>query len=457
MPRRPSLSPRGWLARLRSALGRGRSLAPSVPTVRTGSGTALTRRGAWTLVVVCGGIALAWRYGARSINAVVLPALLALLAGYVQVRLRGAPDVERDLPPAGFPGEEGRVALSIETDSPFPGIVRDVLPPGVDGDPVVETTIGTAPVAYPVTYRARGHHEIGPAEVVGRDVLGLVSRRLPTEGTDRLVVYPPVRELTAGATTALVGAHDPGRSHERDEFDRLRGYDRGDPLRDVHWKSSAKRDDLIVKEFAARTDRRPVTVAAGVAERGDGASDPVDAGSGDRMAEAAASICVALLDAGVPVRLATPTGTVSAAGDREQVLRHLAAAAAGPRPDVDADVLVDATDAGATVIVGGVEWHFQGMARDPAAGRGAAAAGTEGGGGSDAVSAGDAESTGDGASDAEGLTADGGPADGSLDDEGPRDADDGPQSADDGPQSADDGPQSADDGARAPDGGGGAR
>lgn len=310
-----------------------------LPSRRTRSGVALTRRGWLALVAAAAGVALAWRYGARSINAVVVPTLVALGAGYLQVRLREPPTVRRDLPPDGAPGDGGTVTLSVETGSPYGAVVRDALPDGVDGDPTVETTVGLDPAEYEIEYRARGVYEVGPAEIVARDVLGLVSRRLTATGTDRLVVYPRVRRLTGEATAALVGAGDAGRNSDREEFDRLRSYDRGDALRDVDWKSTARHDELLVKEFTAGTARRPVTVAASATTPpDDGRRGDPDRDAGDRMAEAAASVCVTLLDAGVPVRLSTPDGTVEAApGDRTAVLEHLAGATTGGRDEGDDD------------------------------------------------------------------------------------------------------------------------
>ncbi|MGM0592534.1 MAG: DUF58 domain-containing protein [Halobacteriota archaeon] len=103
----------------------------------------------------------------------------------------------------------------------------------------------------------------------------------------------------------------------------------------MHWKTSAKRDDLIVKEFAADTDSEAVSIAAGAAP-----------GREDDMAEAVASIGLSLLSASVPIEVATPTAQLSVGvGEHRFLLEHLAAVTNGRLPNADADIVIRATDA----------------------------------------------------------------------------------------------------------------
>lgn len=310
----------------------------------------LTRRGWGVVGVAAVAFAMGAFFGARALNAVVLPALIALVAGAVQLRALSVPGVERDPPADGFPGETGTVTLRFPTDDPFTGIVRDGVPEGLTArPPAVETTVGAGPVSYDLEYRARGDHVLGPVRLTARDVLGVVERDLAVASRSHLLVYPAVRDLTATAMRDLHSLFDTTRTDERDEFDRLRGYERGDPLRDVHWKSTAKRDDLVVKEFAADSRARAVRVACGATR-----------GGADEMAEAAASVALGLLSAGVPVDLRTPRGEVTGVvGGERTVLEHLARVGSGAVPDDDADVVVRATDGGATVRVAGVERPFE--------------------------------------------------------------------------------------------------
>ncbi|WP_162562562.1 DUF58 domain-containing protein [Salinigranum rubrum] len=205
-----------------------------------------------------------------------------------------------------------------------------------------------------MTYRRRGLHTVGPVSLVARDVLGLATRRFSLSETDDLLVYPRVHDLSNRAKRDLLALHDTAESNDRDEFDRLREYVRGDSLRDVHWKTSAKRDDLIVKEFSAENRSRTVVLAVSGEE-----------GRADEMAEAGATITLAFLRAGVPVTLATPDGTLSVApGDRRQALDHLARVGHGTAaPEEEPLVSVRATRQGTVVRLGGREVSFDEMVR----------------------------------------------------------------------------------------------
>jgi uncharacterized protein (DUF58 family) len=323
-----------------------------------------TRRGYGVVGVGVGGFLLAALFGPRAINAVVVPAVVALVAAAVQLRRLDPPRVERRVPPDGFPGETGRVELRFDTDSPFAGVVTDAVDDGLDAEPSsVETTVGAGPVGYDVTYRRRGERRYGPVGFVARDVLGLLETEFSVAATSTGLAYPAIRRLTPDAVADLGALYDTSIANERDEFDTLREYERGDPLRDVHWKSTAKREALIVKEFVAETDPQAVTVAAGAATGevvGDGDDPPAD-----RMAAATASVALSLLSVGAPVRVAVPDGEVEAApGAERSLLEFLSRAGAGPVPVPDAEVVVEATATGTAVTIGDVERSFDRLAGD---------------------------------------------------------------------------------------------
>jgi uncharacterized protein (DUF58 family) len=337
----------------------------------------LTRRG-YAVVAVTGlAVGLAATFGTRALDVVAVGGVVSLLAGYLQIRGLAAPGVTREVPPDGFPGEGGAVRLAFAVDEPYAAEVRDRLPAGVHGDGRVETTVGDGVVDYEVTYRGRGEHTFERVTVRARDVLGLVEQSFEPVARERVLVYPRVHELTLGARSELLSVHEPERNAERDEFDRLREYDRGDALRDIHWKTSAKRDDLVVKVFAAEADANAVTVAAGAAP-----------GHGDAMAEAAASVCLPFVEAGIPVQLSTPGGEVTVAGgDRERLLEHLARVPDGDPAAGDVDVVVEAGET-TRVVIRGADRRFEELVGEPAPAAESATAGSRPGPGSAAATGG---------------------------------------------------------------------
>lgn len=312
--------------------------------------TQLTRRGRLLVAVLLGCLALAAVFGARSLNAVVAPSAVALLAAVVVVARTPTPTVERTTPPDGHPGERHVVRLSLADLGIGRYDLRDELADGLTGwgndvDVVDEETI-----SYELEYGRRGVYELGPLAGTVSDGLGLAERPV-TAAADRaeVLVYPPLVDPPARVRRSLEAVVDLERRPGRDEFDRLREYVRGDSPRDVHWKSSAKRpdDDLVVKEFLGRTPTDAVRIA--VAPQGDRSA--VDA-----CAVATASVAVTLLEEGVEVGVATPGETIDPAvgsSQRESILAALARLDAGEPTAPDRTIQVTATDGEAVVRAGG--------------------------------------------------------------------------------------------------------
>ncbi|PGF16218.1 DUF58 domain-containing protein [Natrinema sp. CBA1119] len=325
----------------------------------------LTLRG-WTAVVaVVVAVALSWGFGPRALNAVVVPLVVVLLAGLVTTARTTRPRVDRQPVSEGFIGEQRRVEVAIETDGPVAATVRDTVGDGLSStaEPVAETTLeGDETVAYDVELEARGRHWVGPLSIVVSDVVGLVERRFEYETTTPVLVYPRVHELDGGPAAdirALTGVAD---RRDREEFDHLREYHRGDPLRDVHWKAAAKRPDgeLVVAEYADDEAVGAVTVAAECRSRR--FDELVD--RDDEWAAAAASVITVLLERGAPVGLSLPDETQRPGDGREHhrdLLGLLAVAEPGELDDRtrrDADILVRTDADGTTIVVDDREIPF---------------------------------------------------------------------------------------------------
>ena len=337
----------------------------------------LTRRGWGLVAVVVVAEVLAILHGARALNAVAAPAVIGLAAGAVQVARGERPTVDRGAVSPGFPGDRREVSLDVSGSGV--ATVIDRTPAGVTVDPAVADTTGSATLeatlptefTYEVEFAQRGRHEVGPVIVQVRDVLGLVTTEYHVEETTVTLVYPPVYQV-AGRERLLREILDRD-AVERDEFDELREYVPGDPLRDVHWKSTAKNpDEMFVTEFADRRIDDSVVLAA---------SSTAGAFS-DAMAAAAASVAVMAIDAGVSVELRAPSVSVPTGGGvdhRDRLLRALALTDGGhPSPDEmeGVDVHVHADDDGVTLTLGTLTHDFEEMTvsrANPLADRGVSA------------------------------------------------------------------------------------
>ncbi len=112
----------------------------------------------------------------------------------------------------------------------------------------------TTSATYRVTCRPRGIYRVGPAIVRKTDPLGLAETAITVGPVDRIVVYPAIEALSG---FPIVRGQDPTMQASRPEHSRqggedfytLREYQLGDDLRRVHWPSSAKTDDLMIRQL----------------------------------------------------------------------------------------------------------------------------------------------------------------------------------------------------------------
>lgn len=112
----------------------------------------------------------------------------------------------------------------------------------------------SASATYRVTCRPRGIYEVGPSTAAARDPLGLAELPATPGPVDRIVVYPTVEELngfpmTRGQDPALNASRPEHSQRGGEDFYTLREYQRGDDLRRIHWPSSAKTEELMIRQL----------------------------------------------------------------------------------------------------------------------------------------------------------------------------------------------------------------
>ena len=126
--------------------------------------------------------------------------------------------------------------------------------------PARQARFHVAPLAAEETNRAayrlgaerRGLFRVGPLEVVAGDPFGLVAFTRQVAPATEFTVYPRVEPVAA---PPLTSGHDrrTGVGHASllgsgDEFYGLRAYEVGDDLRRVHWPSTARQDELMIRQ-----------------------------------------------------------------------------------------------------------------------------------------------------------------------------------------------------------------
>ncbi len=114
---------------------------------------------------------------------------------------------------------------------------------------------------YQLVLAQRGVHEFGPVFIDTRFPLGLVERGLNHAVSAKLCVYPRLGRLQPEWKRKLQNATEQTSSQVaqggifEDEFHRLREYRPGDDIRSVHWRTSARRNELMVREYRDSRDR----------------------------------------------------------------------------------------------------------------------------------------------------------------------------------------------------------
>ena len=218
-----------------------------------------TSRG-WAAVGVSGALLVLWAaFGEIELLATAVFLLLAVGGGIMFVRLV-APRLElaRKIYPS--PVHEGE-QVTVEVETLAARATRNLsLEDTVHGLGAVRftaahTTPGQRLVArYEVYCRARGIYQVGPAEASVADPFALTERRASIGAVDRLTVYPQVEPLQGfpavrGLDPAVQSSRPTFVPHGGEDFFTLREYVIGDDLRKVHWPSSAKRDELMIKQL----------------------------------------------------------------------------------------------------------------------------------------------------------------------------------------------------------------
>ena len=119
---------------------------------------------------------------------------------------------------------------------------------------------------YSVRFNHRGEYSLGPIELSTQFPLGLIERGLRSDEFATVIVHPSVGRLTSKWQRELWHASELSdrRSARRglfdDEFNRIREYRSGDNPRAIHWRTTARRGDLMVREYHQTRDRELVLV-----------------------------------------------------------------------------------------------------------------------------------------------------------------------------------------------------
>ena len=242
-----------------------------------------------------------------------LPLVTAALLARSRYRLALVRTVNPQLVAAGQPA---RVNLTLTNEGRTPSgvlLLEDHVPYVLGTRPrFVLDGIGQGwrrHVTYQVRSDVRGRFEIGPMTVRVSDPFGLIELGRSFRTTVPLTVTPrtvPLPNIPLGGAWTGSGDNRPRAFATGSAEDvTVREYRRGDDLRRVHWRSSARVGELMVRREEQPWQSRATLFLDNRlrAHRGQGIASSLEA-----AVSAAASVAVHLSHRGFTVRLVTATG-----------------------------------------------------------------------------------------------------------------------------------------------------
>lgn len=267
-----------------------------------------TRLGLAVTVTGCAVLTAGCLLGYATLAVLGCAAVLAQLAGVLAVAWRPPCELVRELSSARVVrGDPAVCVLTVTAASRWP-VARSA---AVDRVGAKEVTVvvpalrphGVKTVTYRLETEHRGLFAVGPLRRRRGDLFGLAQATRLEGATATLWVHPrtyPFAVLPAGRSRHLEGPVADTALARSITFHRLRDYVPGDDLRHVHWRSTARTGQLMVREYIDTS--LPATTV--LLDTGAAAYDGPQ--SFEEAVEVAASALNAAALAGYPARLITP-------------------------------------------------------------------------------------------------------------------------------------------------------
>ncbi|SDY34018.1 DUF58 domain-containing protein [Tessaracoccus flavus] len=284
----------------------------------TGRGVALVLLGALASAAAAyiGELDLLW----LTVALVALPLLSVVYLVLARPRVR----YERSVDPSQIPvGTTTRVVLRVANQSPAQSSAlrfADAAPEPLGGGASFLIARGFGrwrqAVGYTVEATRRGRFHLGPLRGTATDPFALAARTFTAKGDESVLrVTPkvwPLGKLSGAAGMGSAGDATPQRLGPAGQDDVLvREHRHGDDMRRVHWKLSAKQDDLMVRleEHPWDPSSTLIVDTRTAAHFGDGPR-----GSLEWAVSAVASVAALLTEGRHRVAILSPSGVVHQSG-----------------------------------------------------------------------------------------------------------------------------------------------
>jgi uncharacterized protein (DUF58 family) len=227
----------------------------------------MTRRGVLTLLLGLLTYAVAWLFGAKALYPAAAGLVLAPIVARTWVRAAAAPILLRRRTGGGLVGRGGRQGTLLEGEDVW--ITLEARPESRVPAPAIVVTEQIAHLGerqtplnrvgaihrgtYVLERVPRGRYVVEQARATIDDPFGLARSEVDLAAGGALLVYPRLVALDRLFSESGAHAQDGRRLLLRrpSGFDlhSVREYEQGESLRKVHWRTTARRGQLMVKEL----------------------------------------------------------------------------------------------------------------------------------------------------------------------------------------------------------------
>lgn len=125
---------------------------------------------------------------------------------------------------------------------------------------------GSKKLSYTLKPTERGEFEFGALKIYAKTKIGLVSRRFVFSENAKLPVFPSFKQMRKFEMYAIsnrltdLGIKKIRRLGHTMEFDQIKEYVRGDDIRSLNWKATARANSLMINQYQDERSQQVVNI-----------------------------------------------------------------------------------------------------------------------------------------------------------------------------------------------------
>lgn len=187
--------------------------------------------------------------------------LMLLVDGIMLYRPKKDVFARREAPERLSNGDENPLSIYLENHYDFPvqiQIIDEIPFQFQKRDLMFRTALQPAEtqiLEYTLRPTKRGEYSFGAVNVYVKSPIRLLKRRYQFSQDKMVVVYPSFLQLRAYELMAIsnrlteLGVKKIQKIGQSQEFEQIRQYVQGDDIRNINWKATARRNDLMINAF----------------------------------------------------------------------------------------------------------------------------------------------------------------------------------------------------------------